>query len=110
VAHVPGLGRVHQEIQQFFADFEEASRSMDWARYGEMFLPDFMSLDPESSGSVAREDLIAFLPHRKEIFDRAGATGTTLVTLETEALDPCHAVARTSWDVAFDHERELLGS
>ncbi len=99
-------GDVRLQVQQFFADFEEASRVMDWSRYGDMFLPQFMNLDPDSSGSVARDDLIAFLPHRKAIFDGAGATGTTLASLETEPLDSRHVVARTTWDVAFDHEHE----
>jgi hypothetical protein len=93
------------EIEQFFADFEEASRAQAWTRYGDLFLPQFLNLDPRSCGSVARDDLIAFLPQRKAIFDRAGATGTVLTTLETEWMDPRHVLARTSWDVLFDHPR-----
>jgi hypothetical protein len=97
---------VPDEIQQFFADFEEASRAEAWARYGELFLPAFLSLDPESGRPVSRDDLIAFLPHRKALFDRAGATGTVLASLEAETMDSRHVLARTSWDVLFDHQRE----
>ncbi len=58
-------GGTSAEIERFFADFEDATRTEDWRRYGEMFLPRFMSLDPSAAGSVARDDLIAFLPQRK---------------------------------------------
>ena len=33
-------------IEEFFADFEDASRNEDWQRYGEMFLPEFTNMDP----------------------------------------------------------------
>jgi hypothetical protein len=93
------------EIAELFADFERASDEEDWAHYGELFLESFLNLDPETAGPVARDDLIAFLPHRKGVFDRAGATGTRLRTLRVEPLDAGHALARTTWDVTFTRER-----
>jgi hypothetical protein len=94
------------EIAAFFSDFEEASRTEHWARFEEMFLGDFMNLDPGSTGPVARDDLIAFLPHRKRLLDSAGATGTILRSLEAQALDDMHVLARTTWDLAFEDDRE----
>lgn len=95
---------LRREIARFFADFEEASRDEAWDRYGDLFLPEFMNLDPGSAGAVARDDLIAFLPRRKGLFERAGATGTMLASLEVEPLDDRHVLARTTWDVVFDHD------
>lgn len=71
-----------------------------------MFLPHFLTMDPTSAAPVAREALIAFLPRRKSIFERAGATGTTLGSLHVEPLDDNHILARTTWDVVFDHDRD----
>ena len=96
------------EIARFFSDFEQASADEDWARYGELFIGRFLNLDPTSTSAVSREDLIAFLPHRKHLFERAGATGTRLATLEVDALDDRHAVARTTWDVVFDREHDAV--
>jgi hypothetical protein len=100
------MSSIQTDIEQFFADFEEAGQGEQWERYGDLFLPQFLNLDPALSGMVARDDLIAFLPHRKAIFEKAGATQTTLTALEVEALDPQHAQARTTWKVLFDYERE----
>lgn len=92
------------EIEEFFADFERASEDENWAHYGELFLGEFMNMDPSSAGAVARNDLIAFLPRRKAVFERAGATGTRLTRLQVERLDGTHALARTTWEVVFDRE------
>lgn len=91
-----------EEIAQFFGDFESASRREDWAAYGEMFLPQFTNIDPGAVTTVAREDLIAFLPHRKGVFGRAGASGVVLATLDVDPLDERHVLARTTWEVLFD--------
>ena len=92
------------EIEAFFADFERATTQEDWARYGEMFLADFLNLDPTAAGPLARDDLIAFLPRRKAFFERFGATGTRLADVQVQTLDGTHALARTRWDVLFDHD------
>jgi uncharacterized protein DUF4440 len=93
---------VTTEVEGFFHAFEQASVRQDWAGYGAMFLPEFLSIDPTSTRTVAREDLIAFLPQRKAMFEKAGAAGTTLASLAIDALDERHAIARTNWDVVFD--------
>ncbi|WP_406831238.1 hypothetical protein ABEG17_00210 [Pedococcus sp. KACC 23699] len=85
-----------EEIAQFFGDFESASRREDWAGYGEMFLPQFTNIYPVTVSTVAREDLVAFLPHRKGTFARAGASGVVLASLEVDPLDGRHVVARTT--------------
>ena len=83
------------EIQAFFADFERASADEAWDRYGDMFLATFMNMDPAAARPLARDDLVAFLPHRKAVFERVGATGTRLHTLKVEHLDDTHVLART---------------
>lgn len=93
------------EIEEFFARFSEASANEEWARYGEMFMPSFLNIDPAASVPISRDDLIAFLPHRKGLFERAGATGTELDSLRTQELDDRHVLAETTWNVVFDHER-----
>jgi hypothetical protein len=105
VTEKPTSSSAGHDIEQFFTDFEAASRDQDWARYGDLFLSRFLSLDPASAGPVDRDDLIAFLPTRKQIFDRSGATDTVLSALVVEDLDDHHVLARTTWDVVFDHDR-----
>ena len=93
------------EIEAFFADFERASTREDWAHYGDLFLADFMNMDPSAAAPLARDDLIAFLPMRRSVFERAGATGTRLASVQVRTLDGIHALASTTWDVMFDHDR-----
>jgi hypothetical protein len=92
------------EIAAFFDEFQEASRVEDWPRYGDLFLPEFLNIDPGSATVLQRDRLIAFLPQRREIFERAAASGTALATLEVDALDDRNAFARTEWDVLFTEE------
>ena len=80
------------EIQAFFADFERASADEAWDRYGDMFLATFMNMDPAVARPLARDDLVAFLPHRKAVFERVGATGTRLASLDVDI-----STTRTSW-------------
>ncbi len=94
------------EIDAFFASFAHASDTEDWAAYGGMFIEQFMNLDPTDAVPVKRDDLIAFLPHRRSLFESAGANGTELVDLQVQSLDDTHALARTKWRVLFDHERD----
>lgn len=88
-------------IATLFAEFEEASRCEDWERFDRLFLPTFLSLDPSTAAPVERRALIAFLPHRRGLFESAGASGTHLSSLEVDRLDPAHALARTTWSVDF---------
>ena len=92
------------EIEAFFADFEQASAREGWAHYGDLFLADFMNIDPSTAAPLARDDLIAFLPLRRSVFERAGATGTRLAGVQVRTLDTVHALASTRWDVLFDHD------
>ncbi len=90
------------DIEELFATFEEASESEQWHRFERLFLPTFLSLDPASATPVERDALIAFLPHRRGVFARAGASGTRLASLEVLPLDDIHVLARTTWDVLYD--------
>ena len=78
---------VEAEIEAVFAEFQEASDSEEWHRFERLFLPTFLSLDPASAAPVERDALIAFLPHRRGLFARAGATGTRMTGLEVVPLD-----------------------
>jgi hypothetical protein len=93
---------VDAEMKALFASFEQASKSEEWHRFERLFLPTFLSLDPGSATPIERDALIAFLPHRRGVFARAGASGTTLATLEVVPLDAIHVLARTTWDVDYD--------
>ncbi len=106
------MNDVAAEIEEVFAEFERASRTEEWDRFDRLFLPTFLNLDPATADPVDRQALIAFLPHRRGVFERAGATGTRLATIEVTELDPIHALARTTWPVLYDgpHEPVTLRS
>lgn len=89
-------------IEAVFAEFEAASRSEEWERFDRLFLPVFLSLDPTTAAPIQRDALIAFLPRRRDLFAKAGASGTRLATLEMIELDQLHVLARTTWTVLFD--------
>ena len=95
------MSELTAEIEAVFAEFEQASRDEDWQRFDRLFLPAFFSLDPASAAPVERQALISFLPRRRGVFERAGATGTRLATIEVTSLDPLHALAATTWTVLF---------
>lgn len=92
-------------IEDFFAAFSAAAAAEDWARFDDMFLTHFLNADPAAAGPVARDDLIAFLPHRKGIFDSVGATGTALASLVIHHLDERHVLAETTWTVDYRPDR-----
>ncbi len=100
------MSEVVGEIEALFAAFEEASEAEQWNRFEHLFLPTFFSLDPATATPVERDALIAFLPHRRGVFARAGARGTTLAGLEVVTLDDQHALARTTWDVLYDEPHD----
>lgn len=93
------------QIEVFFDDFTAASEAGDWARYGDMFLAQFMNVDPATATPIARDDLVAFLPHRKGLFERAGATGTALASLAITHLDERHVLAETTWTITYEPGR-----
>jgi hypothetical protein len=95
-----------EAIEAFFSEFAAAADNEDWARYGDLFLEHFLNADPGTCAPLAREHLIAFLPHRRALFESVGATGTRLVGLQIESLDSLHAMVRTRWEVLFDHQRD----
>ena len=94
------------EIEAFFAEFADASRAEEWERFEHLFLPTFLSLDPTTAAPVERQALIAFLPRRRELFERVGASGTRLATLEITDLDAIHALARTTWSVVYERPHD----
>lgn len=97
------MSETHEaKLRHFFDAFEAAGARQDWEAYGSMFLDHFLTIDPKSTNVVGREDLVAFLPHRKMLFERAHAIGTRLASLAIDTLDGQHAIARTAWDVVFD--------
>jgi hypothetical protein len=96
------VSTVESQIEAVFAAFADAADSQQWHRYEQLFLPTFLSLDPAAASAVERDALIAFLPHRRELFARAGASGTRLAHLEVSPLDAVHVLARTTWEVLFD--------
>jgi hypothetical protein len=106
------MGIVADEIEDLFAEFEEASRAEEWERFEHLFLPTFLSLDPTVAAPVERAALIAFLPRRRSLFDRAGASHTRLATLDITELDALHVLARTTWTVVFQqpHDPVILRS
>ncbi len=95
-------------IEAFFSEFAAASDNEDWTRYGDLFLDQFLNASPDMCAPLAREHLIAFLPQRRALFDSVGATGTRLVDLQFESLDDFHVLARTKWEVTFDHEHPYV--
>ena len=94
------------EVEAVFAEFQEASRSEEWQRFERLFLPTFFSLDPATAAPVDRQMLIAFLPRRRGLFQRAGASGTKLATIDVTPLDPIHAQARTTWTVEYERPHD----
>lgn len=94
------------EIEAVFDEFEQASRTEEWERFDRLFLPTFLSLDPTTAAPVERRTLIAFLPRRRGLFEKAGASGTELATIDVTQLDPIHALARTTWNVVYDEPHD----
>lgn len=91
-------------VEAFFSEFTAASDNEDWDKYGDLFVEQFLNVDPSRCAPLAREDLIAFLPQRRAFVDSVGATGTRLVDVQADNLDDRHVLARTKWEVVFDRE------
>ena len=88
-------------IREFFSVFERASASLDLAVLGGLFAEQFLSLSPTSCQLVGRRQFLAALPARKKVFERIGATGTTLADLTERTIDEQHSWVETLWVVTY---------
>ena len=103
-----GAGHL-DEIEAFFADFENASDAEDWARYGDMFpSSSFWKPVPGLTGQElwARDDLVASVPAapQSRIRSARARPAHDSPTCASRGSTNIHVLARTTWDVVFDHE------
>lgn len=88
-------------IEDFFREFEYASRIADGERAASLFSESFLMADPEGVKVVQAFQLKAGIEQRKKMFQDLGKVSTALDTVETTFLDDNYALVKTSWIFQF---------
>jgi hypothetical protein len=85
------------DVRSFFEAFSAAAQRLDPGEQREYWAPTFLSLAPDRAVLIPREEMLAVLPRRRQLFESIGATASELVAAEEIPLDDLHTIVRTSW-------------
>jgi hypothetical protein len=88
-------------IEDFFRQFEQASRTADGERAASLFSDSFLMADPEGVKVVQASQLKAGIDQRRKIFQNLGHLSTALDTIQTTFLDENYALVKTRWIFQF---------
>ena len=85
------------DVEAFITEFQRRGDDPD-ADTGEQFAEQFLNADPTHAGVVTRDMLVAALPARRKIFEKAGVAGLRRVATSQLDLDARHLLVTTDWD------------
>ena len=88
-------------IEDFFRQFEYASRTADGERAASLFSDSFLMADPEGVKVVQASQLKAAIEQRRKMFQNLGHLSTALDTIQTTFLDENYALVKTRWIFQF---------
>lgn len=85
------------DVRSFFEAFSAAEQRLEAGEQRKYWAPTFLSLAPDRAVLMPREEMLALLPKRRQLFESIGATASELVAAEEMPLDELHTIVRTSW-------------
>jgi len=88
----------------FLENYARASDGLDLQTVGVSLADDILSLDPNSVSSVTRNQLLAVLPGRQQLFAAIGGIGADLTGVNETVRDERHTLVCTTWQVCFGTE------
>jgi len=94
------------DIRAFLTDFERRGAEPD-SDSGEQFAEAFLVGDPNHATVLERTVLVASLPSRRAMFDKAGIRPARCVDAAQLDLDDHYVLLTTDWDADREHEAPL---
>jgi hypothetical protein len=95
---------VRPDVRAFFRRYERAAEDLDSEALTSCFCVVFMSLDASSAATLSPQQLLAALPHRKQLFEAIGSDGLELADISELPLDDLHTLVRTSWNLRMRNQ------
>jgi NTF2-like protein (DUF6841) len=94
------------DVCAFLEQFTAAGKSLDPRAQRRCWAETFLSLDPNRATPVPREEMLAVLHRRREMFASIGATSSDLIDAQEMPLDERHTIVRTTWRWRLEHADE----
>ena len=91
------MSELQPDVRAFLEQFAAAGTNLDSRAQRHCWAETFLSLDPNCATPVLREEMLAVLPRRREMFASIGATSSDLIDAEEMPLDERHTIVRTTW-------------
>ena len=88
-------------VEDFFRQFEYASRTADSERAASLFSDSFLMADPEGVKVIQAGQLKAGIDQRRKMFQSLGNVSSALDTVDTTFLDEHYALVKTRWIFQF---------
>ncbi|WP_345636083.1 hypothetical protein [Rugosimonospora acidiphila] len=92
----PGWRPLTADVDAFLAEYERRG-SDPGSDSGAHFAEQFLTLDPNHCLALARATLVASLPARRQLFEKAGVGPLRLAGARQLDLDERHVLVRTAW-------------
>jgi hypothetical protein len=91
-------------IQEFFAAFEQFTASGDASGHDRFFASPFMSASADGVRVLTPEQLAAVAPRMRGMLDKHGRRGVTLAGVQEQQIDAHYVLAATDWQWHFEPE------
>jgi hypothetical protein len=89
-------------VRAFFERYERGSNALDLDVIAGEYADAFMFADPGGARVVGKQQLLAALPKRQELFKARGHKSTKIVSLDETALDDRHVMVRVHFSMLFE--------
>jgi len=101
----PGAVQAQMDnIQEFFAAFEQFTASGDASGHDRFFASPFMSASADGVRVLTPEQLAAVAPRMRAMLDKHGRRGVALVSVQEQQLDAHYVLATADWQWHFEPE------
>jgi hypothetical protein len=84
-------------VKAFFATYEKANSTSDFAAIGDLYAETFLFAGRDAAQSVRKVDFLKVIPRMKDHFASLGLTGPRLLSVETTHLGSRYALANVGW-------------
>jgi hypothetical protein len=91
-------------IQEFFAAYEQFTASGDASGYDRFFASPFMSASADGVRMLTPEQLAAAAPRMRAMLDKQGRRGVALMGVQEQQLDAHYVMTTSNWQWRFEPE------
>ena len=90
-----------QKLKDFFRDYEEAFRDLDFRRQAEHFSEHFVSAGPRGEIALDKEQFLAMAEKTTAFYRQVGMTGVRLTDAKETPITAEYTSVKTHWAATF---------